>query len=92
MLMSDVLDFMKGQVGRVFSVREISKEVDEDRFNRDKVWATHELKGLCNKGFIQTINGCYWIPPEEEKEEEELAKEPEKGEGGAIEGEESPAE
>jgi hypothetical protein len=76
MTMSDVLDFLKGQVGRVFSVREISKEVDEGRFERDKTWASHELKSLCSKGFIETTNGCYWIPPHEEEEEaEHLEKE-----------------
>jgi hypothetical protein len=66
----------------VFSVREISKEVDEDRFERDKTWATHELKSLCSKGFIESINGCYWIPPVEEEEDE---KKPEEGEGEETE-------
>lgn len=71
---------MKGQVGRVFSVREISKEVDADRYARDKTWASRELKSLCNKGYIEAINGCYWIPPEEEKERENSDGNPENGE------------
>jgi hypothetical protein len=68
--MSEVLDFLKSRVGRVYSVREISKEVDPDRFERDKTWASHELKGLCNKGFIEVTNGFYWIPQEKDRSEE----------------------
>lgn len=89
--MSDVLDFMKGQVGRVFSVREISKEVDEDRFNRDKTWASHELKGLCSKGFIEATNGCYWIPPEEVEEADNLEDESEESQAAPIPSGEVPA-
>ncbi len=77
--MSDVLDFLKEQTGRVLSVKEISKEVDQDRYDRDKTWAANELKGLCNKGFIEAINGCYWIPVED-KGAERLEKEREESE------------
>jgi hypothetical protein len=71
MFMSDVLDFLKANVGRVFKVREISKEVNEDLFKRDTTWAASDLKRLCSKGLIEAINGCYWVPPEQEKEEAE---------------------
>lgn len=83
--MSDVLDFLKEQTGRVFSVKEISKEVDQDRYDRDKTWASNELKGLVNKGFIEAINGCYWIPAEEKKGEERLEKEREESERQRLE-------
>ena len=73
--MSEILEFMKTQTGRVFSVREVSKEVDPDRYERDKTWAAGELKGLCGKGWIQTVNGCYWIPAEHDKNASRLEKE-----------------
>lgn len=75
--MSDVLDFLKENVGRVYKVREISKEVNEDLFKRDTTWAASDLKRLVSKGLIEAINGCYWIPPEEEKEKEEPVHEEE---------------
>jgi hypothetical protein len=71
MTMSDVLDFLKANIGRVYKVREISKEVNEDLFKRDTSWAASDLKRLCSKGLIEAINGCYWIPPAAEKEQEE---------------------
>lgn len=75
--MSDILDFLKAQTGRVFSVKEISKEVDSDRYDRDKTWAANELKSLCSKGFIDAINGCYWIEPEGDKNAERKEREKE---------------
>ena len=93
--MSDILDFLKGQTGRVFSVKEISKEVDSDRYDRDKTWAANELKGLCNKGLVEAINGCYWIPPEEDKNAKRLEKEREEREQerlDALAGENPPTE
>ncbi len=83
--MSDVLDFLKTQTGRVFSVREVSKEVNLDRYERDKAWASGELKGLCNKGLIEAINGCYWIPPEENKNAARLEQEREESERARLE-------
>lgn len=83
--MSEILDFLKAQTGRVFSVREVSKEVDSDRYDRDKTWASNELKGLCSKGFIEAINGCYWIAPEEDKNAERLEKELEEQEEKRLE-------
>ncbi len=83
--MSEILDFLKDQTGRVFSVKEISKEVDSDRYERDKTWAANELKGLCSKGFIEAINGCYWIKPEEDKNAERLEREREESERERLE-------
>jgi len=83
--MSEILDFLKDQTGRVFSVKEVSKEVSQDRYERDQTWASSELKKLCNKGLIEAINGCYWIPPEEDKNEARLEEEKEELEKERLE-------
>ena len=80
MPMSDVLEFLKDQSGRVFSVKEVGKEVDPDRYDRDKTWAASELLGLCSKGLIAAINGCYWIAPESDKNARRLEEEREEQE------------
>lgn len=87
--MNEVLDFLKSRVGRVYSVREISKEVDPDRFERDKTWASHELKALCNKGFIEVTNGFYWIPREKDRDEHSSENESEEGHEEPQENEDS---
>lgn len=81
---SDILDLLREQTGRVFSVKEVSQQVDADRYERDKTWAAGELKGLCSKGFIEAINGCYWIPNEEDKNTARLEKEREENEQERI--------
>jgi hypothetical protein len=90
---SDILDLLKGQTGRVLSVKEVSQQVDADRYGRDKTWAAGELKGLCSKGFIESINGCYWIPSEDDKNAARLEKEREENEQERVAAltEESPA-
>ncbi len=82
--MSEILEFLKEQTGRVLSVKEISKEVDPDRYERDKTWAAPELKRLCGKGAIEAINGCYWVPAEEDKNAKRLEKEREESERERI--------
>lgn len=69
---SDVLEFLESRKGRVFSVKEVSKELDPQRYETDRTWAWSELKKLCTKGLIEPINGCYWVPNEEEKSEEAI--------------------
>ena len=83
--MSDILEFLRAQPGRVFSVKEISKEIDADRYERDKTWASGELKGLCNKNFIEAINGCYWVPLQEDKNAVRLEEEREESERERLE-------
>ncbi len=70
---SEILELFQEHKGRVFSTREVSKEVDSMRYDRDRTWASTELKKLCNLGLIQAINGCYWIPDEREKNESHAA-------------------
>ena len=65
-----MLEFMEENKGRVMSIKEISKEVDSDRYNKDRTWAARELKQLWSRGFIEAINGCYWIPIKEDKKSE----------------------
>ena len=93
--MSEIVDFLKGQTGRVFSVKEVSREVSPDRYERDQTWASSELKKLCNKGLIEAINGCYWIPPDEDKNASRLEDEQEESEKvqlEALSGEDPPPE
>lgn len=87
-MQSEILDFLQDRKGRVFSVKEVSKEVDEDLYERDRTWALGELKKLCSKGLIEAINGCYWIPNEEEAEEEKEKHGHEEGEEATLEGDE----
>jgi hypothetical protein len=72
---TDILDHLRAQSGRVFSVKEVSKEVDRDRYERDPIWAAGDLKGLCSRGLIEAINGCYWVPEEEDKNAARLEEE-----------------
>ncbi len=67
---SEALDFFEANKGQIFSVKDVSKELDERRYLKDKTWAARELKSLWSKGFIQAINGCYWIPEDEDKKED----------------------
>jgi hypothetical protein len=65
---SEVLEFFEENKGRILSVKEVSKEVDDARYQKDRTWAARELKQLWSKGYIEAINGCYWIPIKEDKE------------------------
>ncbi len=80
----EILEFLREQTGRVYSVKEISKEVDRDRYERDQTWAGGELKGLCSKGLIEAVNGCYWVPDEEDKKAARAQKEKEESERERI--------
>ncbi len=73
---SETLEFFEARKGQIFSAKDVSKELDERRYQKDKTWASGELKSLWSKGFIQAINGCYWIPEEGDKEEDQEGADP----------------
>jgi len=64
---SEALELLQENKGRIFSVKEVSKELNPRLYDKDKTWAARELKQLWSKGLIEAINGCYWIPIKEEK-------------------------
>ena len=64
---SEALELLDENKGRVFSVKEVSKELNPKLYDKDKTWAARELKQLWSKGMIEANNGCYWIPIKEDK-------------------------
>lgn len=78
---SEALELLESNKGRIFSIKEVSKELDSKLYEKDKTWAARELKQLWSKGLIEAINGCYWIPDKEDKksEPEEKGVETEQG-------------
>jgi DNA-binding IclR family transcriptional regulator len=58
-----ILQFLQHSPGSLYSIKEVSKRVDRDRYREDANWARPYLRALLEKGLIaQDVSGCYYLP------------------------------
>jgi hypothetical protein len=58
---ADIIELLAHNKGRLFSVKEVGRSIDRNRFQEEHLWARHALKALEEKGEIQLDGAGYYF-------------------------------
>ena len=67
----DILQLLSSSPGTLFSLKEIGKKVDRNRYREDPNWARAILTGMVRKALIEKDDSGHYFVPEFEEEDDD---------------------